>query len=61
LILKVSFAGLGVTFLSYNGGIRAAVTIDKSIIKSQHQADLLSQFINQEFKTLLSTEQDDNV
>lgn len=44
--------GLGVAFLSYNGGMRITASIDKKIIPTQQQADLLTECINQEIKNL---------
>ncbi len=46
------FSGVGVAFMSYNGGVRLSATIDKKIISTQEHADLLSQCINEELMNL---------
>lgn len=51
-LLNCLASGIGVAFLSYNGGIRLTATIDKKIVPSHEQADLLTKCINQEIQDL---------
>ncbi|OXA60822.1 uncharacterized protein LOC110844445 [Folsomia candida] len=43
----------GVSFVSYNGGMRIAATLDKKIVPTQKQTELLSHCINQELRNLM--------
>ncbi len=48
------FKGLGVMFLSYNGGVRVSLSVDKAIIDNAEELDELAHLIAQEFHNLRS-------
>lgn len=47
-------AGLGVMFLSYNGGVRVSLSVDKAVIDNAEELDELAHLIAQEFHNLRS-------